>query len=105
MISAMRQRGFSDHTQQSYLYGVSQLAMYYRRSPDQLDVADIQAFFEYLVQQKHLSQASCRLHLHALRFLYLQVLHWPQFDRPVVLPKAAQKIEVDPGSRTGIRTD
>jgi site-specific recombinase XerD len=92
MIGAMRQRGFSDRTQQSYLYAVIQLSRYFNRSPDQLSLTDIQRFFEYLVQQKHLTHASCRLHLHALRFLYLQVLHWSQFDMPVPLPKAAQRI-------------
>jgi integrase/recombinase XerD len=92
MIGAMRQRGFSDRTHQSYLYAVTELARYFHRSPDQLSVQDIQAFFVYLVQQKHLAYASCRLHLHALRFLYLQVLHWSAFDVPLVFPKKAEKI-------------
>jgi integrase len=32
------------------------------------------------------------MYLHAIRFLYLQVLHWPQFDIPITYPKKAQKI-------------
>ena len=92
MISAMRQRGLSDRTCQCYLYAVTHLAQYFHRSPDTLKPEDIQAFFVYLVQQKHLAHASCRLHLNALRFLYLQVLHWQRFDIPVVFPKPAQKI-------------
>ncbi|MFT5397808.1 MAG: integrase/recombinase XerD [Planctomycetota bacterium] len=46
----------------------------------------------YLVQEKGLSGASCRLYLNGLRFLYLQVLHWPQFDIPIQYPKRTQKI-------------
>ena len=92
MISAMRQRGFSIRTHQSYLYAVEGLARYFHLSPDQLCPDQIQDFFVYLVQQKGLSSASCRLYLNGLRFLYLQVLHWQRFDIPIQFPKRAQKI-------------
>ena len=92
MINAMQQRGLSDRTHQTYLYAVRQLAKYFQRPPDQLEPADIQTFFEYLVQQKGLSNASCRLHLNAFRFLYLQVLKRPSFEVTAVFPKRTQKI-------------
>jgi integrase/recombinase XerD len=76
MIQAMCQHGFSPRTQHSYLYFVTALARYYRRSPDQLKVEDLQVFFNYLVQERSLSPASCRVYLHGIRFLYLKVLHW-----------------------------
>ncbi len=89
MIDAMRQRGFSVRTHQSYLYAVQGLARYFHQSPDRLQVNQIQTYFNYLVQEKGLSNASCRLSLNALRFLYLQVLHWQQFDIPIQFPKRA----------------
>src|SRR5690554_2360835 len=92
MIQAMCQHGFSPRTQHSYLYVVTALARYYRRSPDQLEVDDLQAYFNYLVQERSLSPASCRVYLHGIRFLYLQVLHWTHFDVPLVLPKRPQRI-------------
>lgn len=92
MIQAMRQHGFSPKTQQSYLYVVTDLARYYRRSPDQLAVGDLQTYFNYLVQERALAPASCRLYLHGIRFLYLQVLHWSDFDVNLVLPKRPQRI-------------
>ena len=92
MISAMQQRGLSKRTHQTYLYAVRQLAKYFHRPPDQLEPDDIQTFFEYLVQDKGLSNASCRLHLNAFRFLYLQVLQQPSFDVTVAFPKRSQKI-------------
>ncbi len=92
MINAMRQRGFSIRTHQSYLYAVSALARYYNQSPDRLSPDQIEDFFVYLVQQKGLSNASCCLYLHSLRFLYLKVLQWPQFDIPIQFPKRRQKI-------------
>ena len=92
MIQAMRQHGFSPQTQKSYLYVVTDLARYYRRSPDQLEVGDLQTYFNYLVQERSLAPASCRLYLHGIRFLYLQVLHWADFDVNLVLPKRPQRI-------------
>ena len=92
MIQAMCQHGFSPRTQQSYLYVVTELARYYRRSPDQLKVDDLQAYFNYLVQERSLSPASCRLYLHGIRFLYLKVLNWAHFDVTLVLPKRPQRI-------------
>ena len=75
-------------TQHSYLYVVTALARYYRRSPDQLKVEDLQVYFNYLVQERSLSPASCRVYLHGIRFLYLKVLHWAHFDVTLVLPLA-----------------
>ena len=92
MIDAMRQRGFSIRTHQSYLYAVQDLARYFHQSPDRLCPTQIQDYFVYLVQKRGLSSASCRVYLNALRFLYLQVLHWSQFDIPIQFPKRKQKI-------------
>jgi len=92
MIDAMRQRGYSVRTHQTYLNAVSALARYFNQSPEQINAQQIQAYFVYLVQERELSGASCRLYLNAIRFLYLQVLHWPQFDIPIHTPKKAQRI-------------
>jgi integrase/recombinase XerD len=92
MIDAMRQRGYSIRTHQTYLNAVSALARYFKQSPEQLNTRQIQAYFVYLVQERELSGASCRLYLNAIRFLYLQVLNWPQFDIPIHYPKKAQRI-------------
>ena len=92
MIEAMQQRGFSPRTHKSYLAAVRDFARYFKTSPDQLQTEHIQKYFVYLVQERHLSGSSCRLYLNALRFLYLQVLDWKQFDIPVQYPKRVEKI-------------
>lgn len=92
MIDAMQQRGFSDRTHKTYLAAVSALARHYHTPPDQIGVDQIQEYFVYLVKQKNLSGASCRLYLNALRFLYLQVLKWDHFDVPIQYPKRAERI-------------
>lgn len=92
MIRAMRQRGFSERTHQSYLASVTRLAEYYHCSPDKLNKNQLQQYFEYLVQDCSLSSASCRLHLNGVRFLYLNVLQWTSFDVAIVIPKREQRI-------------
>ncbi len=92
MIDAMRMRGFSMRTHESYLSAVSELARYYGRSPEGLNVEELQAFFAHLAIERGLSGSTCRLYLHAARFLYLQVLQWPSFDVPMTVPKKAQRI-------------
>ncbi|WP_456371776.1 tyrosine-type recombinase/integrase [Thiolapillus sp.] len=92
MIDAMQQRGFSPRTHQSYLAAVSALAKYFHTPPDQLQQTQIQEYFVYLVKERHLSAASCRLYLNGIRFLYLQVLQQPEFEVPIQLPKRPQKI-------------
>jgi integrase len=92
MIDAMRQRGFSVRTHQSYLSAVSHLARHYGRAPDRLSLDELRAYFKHLAIERALSGASCRLHLHAVRFFYLQVLKWTSFDVPLVVPRRAQRI-------------
>jgi len=92
MIDAMRQRGFSVRTHQSYLAAIVDLSRYYQRSPARLSVDELQGYFKYLALERELSGATCRLYLNAVRFLYLQVLKRPSFDVPLVIPKRAQRI-------------
>jgi len=92
MIAQMKQRGFSVRTHQSYLTAVTELARFHKRSPDSLNIDDLQRFFNYLVQERELAPASVRLYLNGVRFLYLQVLQWESFDVPVVIPRKPQRI-------------
>ncbi len=58
MIDAMLVRGFAVRTQRSYLGAVEGLAKYYQnRSPVRLSTEDIQAYFLYLVKERHLAPA------------------------------------------------
>ncbi|MCF6281737.1 MAG: phage integrase N-terminal SAM-like domain-containing protein [Candidatus Polarisedimenticolaceae bacterium] len=59
MIDAMTQHGFSPRTHTSYLMAVTDLSRFYHRSPDQLEIDDIHAYFLYLAKERELSGASC----------------------------------------------
>lgn len=93
MIDAMLLHGFADRTQHCYIAAVKQLAQHYRQSPDALGPEQIQQYFLYLVKDKGLAPASCRLHLNALQFFYVKVLHCDWFESlNIVLPKKPQRI-------------
>ncbi|MDN5850874.1 MAG: phage integrase N-terminal SAM-like domain-containing protein, partial [Nitrococcus sp.] len=92
MIEAMRVRGFSARTHQTYLAAVTDLARHYHRSPDALSLAELEGYFRYLALERELSGASCRLYLNAIRFLYVRVLGSTSFEVVFPIPKRAQRI-------------
>ena len=92
MIDQMLLKGFSERTKKSYLDAVSLLARHYHLPPDKLSRSDIQNWFLYLIKDRQLSPATCRLYLNAVRFFYLQVLHWSVFQLDLVIPKRQQRI-------------
>lgn len=92
MIEAMQLRGFSPRTHQSYLAAVSALAQHYGRSPEALDRDELQAYFLYLVKERGLSAASCRLYLNGIVFLYREVLKREALELAVQVPRRPQRI-------------
>ncbi|MDA3835307.1 MAG: site-specific integrase [Spirochaetales bacterium] len=92
MIDQMLLNGFSERTKKSYLNAVSLLARHYHLTPDKLSQSDIQNWFLYLVKERQLSAATCRLYLNAVNFFYLQVLHWPALQLELTTPKRKQRI-------------
>lgn len=93
MSDAMQLRGFAPKTIKSYLYAVERLSRYYHCSPDKINPDQVQAWFLYLVQERHLSPSSCRLLFNGVRFLYVSVLSDDAFsDFKFSLPKRHQHI-------------
>jgi len=92
MIKAMRMRGFSERTHRSYLAAVTDLARQTKCAPECLSAPQINGYFEYLVTERGLAPASCRLFFNGIRFLYVQVLGWPDTALTIALPKLPQRI-------------
>lgn len=92
MIDVMLVRGMSTRTHRSYLNAVTELTQYYRCSPDQLSGEQLQAFFLYLVKERDLSPATCRLYLNAIRFFYRHVLRRDSFGVSLSVPSREQRI-------------
>jgi site-specific recombinase XerD len=93
LIDAMLLRGFSKKTQKCYIAAVKDLAAYYHRSPAELTQEQIQAYFLYLVKERHLSGSSCVVMRSAIRFFYINVLSWEEVSLETIeVPKRAQRI-------------
>ena len=94
MLEDMQLRGLSPKTQGLYIWGVSQLAEYYDRSPDQISEEEVRAFFLHLKNERQLSRSSCNVILCGIKFLYEYTLkrRWPVFE--LIRPKKEHKLPV-----------
>lgn len=92
MIDLMVLKGYSPKTQNTYLYAVEKVARHFGRSPDTIDVGELESYFLYLLTEKRMASASVRLIVNGMRFLNNQVLQRPARDFVVRYPKRPQRI-------------
>jgi len=61
---------------------VKQLAVYYRRSPDELGEAELHQYFLYLINERQVSRSTQTLALCGIKFFYERTLGrtWPLFE-------------------------
>lgn len=104
LIDEIQLRGFSTHTQDSYVRCVTGLARFYRRSPDQILDDEIKAYLLHLLRIKKLAVSSLVVAVSALRFFFGQVLHrptaaieqaLPRMKKPVLRPKVYSVQELE----------
>lgn len=73
--NTIRLRGMSYRTEQSYVDWIKRFILYHeKRHPNEMGVAEIRAYLTYLVMEKNVAPATQNQALHALLFLYKQVL-------------------------------
>jgi integrase/recombinase XerD len=92
MIDAMILKGYAARTQETYLYAITKLSLHYHRSPDKLDVGDIERYFLFLLKERKLAAASVRISVYAVRFLFTEVLRRPLEHCVIRYPKKPQRI-------------
>jgi len=63
-------RGMADRTREAYLWAVTGLAKFYRRPPDQIADAEVQAYLLHLIRDRARSWSTCNIVVHGLRFFY-----------------------------------
>ena len=104
LIDEIQLRGFSVHTQDSYVRCVTGLARFYHRSPDQIVDDEIKAYLLHLLRIKKLAVGSLIVTVSGLRFFYGQVLHrptkvieqaLPRMKKPVLRPKVYSVPELE----------
>ncbi len=85
-------RGLSVHTQRAYLFVVSDLTRYHRRSPDQLSDCDVQRYVRYLIEERRLAWGSLRAMVSGLRFFYWTTLGREPGEFSIPMPKGSRKL-------------
>ena len=102
MTEDMQLRNLSPDTQRSYLHQISQLARYFKKSPDRLGPPEIRTYQLHLIQEKELAPSSLLVAVSAIRFLYNVTLQrdWrleqvvPTCRKPRALPVVMSPDEV-----------
>lgn len=92
MNNAMVLRGMADRTRETYLACVTGLARFYRRSPDTLDAAAIQAYLLHLITEKKLAYASVNQAACAIRFLFGEVLRQPAIWLDIPMARVPRRL-------------
>ena len=70
MNDDMAVRGMAERTRETYLWAVTGLAKFYRRPPDQISDAEVQAYLLHLIRDRQRSWSTCNIVVHGLRFFY-----------------------------------
>lgn len=96
-IQDMQLRNFAPTTQRSYVHYVAEFALYFGRSPDQLDLEAIRQYQLYLLQERKLSAQSVNTFISAVQFLYLTTLEMPWSKQDFARTRVEEKLPVVPG--------
>jgi integrase/recombinase XerD len=94
MDDDMLARGRADRTRESYLEAVTGLARFYRRSPDQITDAEIQAYMVHLLRDRQLSWSTCNIVVCGLRFFYHITLKRDRTTFAIPAPRQSGKLPV-----------
>lgn len=96
MEDDMVARGLASRTRSSYLWAVTSLARFYRRSPDQISDAEVQAYVVHLLRERQLSSSTGNVVVSGLRFFYHTTLKRARttFDIPLSRPRGRGKLPV-----------
>jgi integrase/recombinase XerD len=70
----IRTRGFSPNTEDIYLRAITELTKYFKKSPDQINLTELQEYQLHLIEAGKLSVSSINVYLAAIRFFYRQTL-------------------------------
>src|SRR6266700_798368 len=104
LIDEIQLRGFSIHTQDSYVRSVAGLARFYRRAPDHISDDEVKSYLLHLLREKKLGVSSLIVAVSGLRFFFGKVLHrpttaieqaLPRMKKPILRPKVYSVQELE----------
>jgi len=85
-------RNLAKTTQKSYVSAVSRLAKHYRRSPEELNEAEVRKYLLWLVEEKKVKPSTFRQDISALRFLYTVTLNREWMIHHLPYPRFSKKL-------------
>lgn len=74
-VEDLQLHGLSQRTQEIYVIAVKQLALHYRKSPDQVTEEELRAYFLYLKNVRKISASTFTIAICAIKFLFEKTLH------------------------------
>ena len=80
MIHELELQRKSPNTIDGYVRAVSQLALYFGRSPDKLTFEQVRQFVHHMITERKLASSTVNLRLSGIRFFYRRVLGDKTFD-------------------------
>lgn len=94
MIEDLRLRNVAENTIVCYVRAVQQYAVFFGRSPDQLDSKHLRQYLLHLIEVKKVSQGTYNQKVAALRFFYRETLKQPAYVEGVCFTKKERKLPV-----------
>lgn len=86
--------GFSQRTQETYLYRVQKLVEYFNKPPDEITDDELREYFLYLQNTKKYSRATMTIALCGIKFFYEKTLNKKFEVLNIVRPKRGSKLPV-----------
>ena len=102
MIEDMTLAGMSQGTQGTYLSAIKQLAVFYKRSPEDLSEAEVGVYLRDLIETRHAARGTFQTARFAIRFLFGNTLQrdWALLKKSCACPSRNACRKSSPRSRS-----
>lgn len=94
MTENMQLFGFSQRTQETYLYRVNKLVEHFNKLPEEISNDEIRQYFLFLLNTKKYSRATLTIALCAIKFFYERTLNKKFEVFGIIRPKRENKLPV-----------
>jgi len=92
MKAELELRRYSKSTQDAYLAYAKRFVAHFRRPAEELGEQEVQAFLLHLVRDKKVGEASHKMHVAAIKFLYAEALHRTEVVARIPWPKVSHTL-------------
>ena len=94
MMADLQLKGITPRTQKMYLKEVENLAMYFRRPPEELGEREIKEYLLHLLKDRKVSEGTYRYYRSGLKFFYTHTLKREWVMEKIPCPKEKRKLPV-----------